>query len=143
MALSLVGVGLAAALASCQLETSGNGLLDGYWQLTAIDTLETGGHTDMREELVMWAVQGRLMQLRWNSDSVYGVYFSFTHMGDSLIMTNPYISKRELDDIKVFQPEELFPYGVHNLEEHFLVEKLNRKNMQLCDGVYRLYFRRY
>ena len=39
-------------LVSCELETSGNKQLDGYWQMSQVDTLATGGITDTREALI-------------------------------------------------------------------------------------------
>ena len=36
-------------LASCSMETSHNGALDGYWKLTTIDTLSTGGINNLKK----------------------------------------------------------------------------------------------
>ena len=35
------------ALVACDVETSDNGRLDGYWHLTGVDTLATSGHRDV------------------------------------------------------------------------------------------------
>lgn len=44
-------------LASCNVETSGNGSLDGFWHLERVDTLATGGTTDYSSGYVFWGVQ--------------------------------------------------------------------------------------
>ena len=53
-------------MASCGdlLETSHNGKLDGYWKLTNIDTLATGGQTDLHNQSLFMAVQGTIMMLQ-------------------------------------------------------------------------------
>ena len=38
---------LAAGMQSCEIETSHNGDLDGFWHLTGVDTLATGGKRDL------------------------------------------------------------------------------------------------
>ena len=50
---------LCTFLVSCELETSGNKELDGYWQMNQVDTLSTGGVADTREALIYWGVQVR------------------------------------------------------------------------------------
>ena len=51
-------------LVACDVETSDNGRLDGYWHLTGVDTLATSGHRDVSEETIFWAVQFDLIQLK-------------------------------------------------------------------------------
>ena len=41
--LCIVPVLLLMSLTSCEIETSENGDLDGYWHLEQVDTLATGG----------------------------------------------------------------------------------------------------
>ena len=49
---------------SCTLETSDNGDLDGFWQLSLIDTLSSQNSVDMRDSGYFWAVQHNLLILR-------------------------------------------------------------------------------
>ena len=46
-----------SAMMSCEIETSGNGDLDGFWHLVRVDTLSTGGMCDMSGRRVFWSVQ--------------------------------------------------------------------------------------
>ena len=64
-------VPLAAILClSCELETSDNGDLDGFWQLKQVDTLQ-GGTKDMRGSGVFWAVQTDLLEARIGGTGVF------------------------------------------------------------------------
>ena len=49
-------------LTSCDLETSSNGNLDGFWHLVKVDTLQTGGVKDTSKKLIFWAFQLNLMK---------------------------------------------------------------------------------
>ncbi len=51
-------------LASCNVETSDNGPLDGFWHLERVDTLATGGTTDYSSGYVFWGVQKDLSTSR-------------------------------------------------------------------------------
>ena len=62
---------LGVLLVSCELETSGNEELDGYWQMNQVDTLSTGGVADTREALVYWGIQGKLLQIRFSETGTY------------------------------------------------------------------------
>jgi hypothetical protein len=71
---------LSVMLVSCELETSGNKELDGYWQMSQVDTLSTGGVADTREALVYWGVQGKLLQIRFSENGKFlgeGLLFRF------------------------------------------------------------------
>ena len=39
------------AVAACEIHTSENGDLDGYWQLHKVDTLANGSSCDMRDSM--------------------------------------------------------------------------------------------
>jgi hypothetical protein len=64
----ICGLALCMLLVSCELETSGNKELDGYWQMSQVDTLATGGITDTREALIYWGIQGKLLQIRFSEN---------------------------------------------------------------------------
>ena len=71
---------LGVVLASCELETSGNKELDGYWQMCQVDTLATGGIADTHEALIYWGIQGNLLQIRFSENGKYlgeGLLFRF------------------------------------------------------------------
>ena len=67
-------------LTACTLETSHNGALDGYWKLSSIDTLSTGGINDLTDASIFWSVQKNLLTVRDNNDVAEKEYvFSFNH----------------------------------------------------------------
>lgn len=128
-------------LAACSLETSGNGDLDGYWQLHHLDSLAAGTTADIRDAQVFWAVQVNL--LRTYKVKGGAAFFRFENTGDSLRLSDPYIDNRDSSDIKVADPHTLRPFGVNALRETFAIEQLDGDNMTLRSSMLRLYFRKY
>lgn len=127
---------------SCTLETSDNGDLDGFWQLSLIDTLSSQKSVDMRDSGYFWAVQHNLLILReTNQRNEY--ICNFKHMGDLLIINNPYYYWRDSSDIKLKDSERIRKFGVNNLEEKFKIVNLNSSKMVLESQLLRLYFRKY
>lgn len=131
---------LCLLFASCEFETSGNGDLDGFWQLRTLDSLHNGRAVDMRGNGVYWAVQVNLLEAR---SPAANVFFRFNHVGDSLLLSEPYINNRDSADIKVTDATVLRPLGINRLDERFLVETLDGGTMVLRSSVLRLYFRKY
>lgn len=140
--LSILMAGVGMLMASCELEMSDNGKLDGFWQLRSVDTLANGASADVRSMYVTWSFQGRLMQVRHVS-SVLGVFFDFNHQGDSLYISNPYLSDREVDDVKVTDPRLLQGYGIQKLEEGYRILQLDNNTMKLQSDLVRLTFKKY
>jgi len=131
-------------LSSCTLETSNNGKLDGFWQLTQLDTIATGGITDMREKNAFWAVQMHLLELKHPSGNTrLNVLFRFEHKGDSLILSDPYISNREESDVKITDPTDLYEFGIYHLREAFFIGRLTNDYMDLQSDRFRFHFRKY
>lgn len=137
---------LGMMVVSCELETSGNGKLDGYWQMSQVDTLETGGIADTRESLIYWGVQGNLIQIRYSENHVYlgeGLLFRFDNKKSILTLSSPVIHHLYETDEPVDDVEILKPYGIYHLEEKFSIELLDEDSMVLTNDVLRLHFRRY
>jgi hypothetical protein len=131
---------------SCELETSGNDELDGYWQMSQVDTLSTGGVADTREALVYWGIQGKLLQIRFSENGKYlgeGFMFRFNREDDVLTLSSPILHHLYKPDEPINDVEVLKPYGIFDLEEAFAIEELNDHNMVLTNDVLRLHFRRY
>lgn len=128
------------ALSSCHLRMSDNGDLDGNWQLTAIDTVATGGVRQMKESGTFWAFQFDMLQLR-NGISV--IDMRFNHDGDVLVVNDPYIDDRPSGDQKLEDVELLRPYGINALEEHFHIHCLDSEQMILEGENLILYFRKF
>jgi hypothetical protein len=138
-------IGALLLLTGCEFHASENGDLDGLWQLTQVDTLTTGGVEDMRYSQVSWAFQGHLMEMRKPLLFTYegDILARFDHTRDSLVVYDCYISKRDMGDIPVTKPEDLYPYGLRRLTERFRVMVLNDSRMTLRSDSLQLYFRRY
>lgn len=129
---------LCMGLGACEFHSSENGDLDGFWQMTQIDTLATGSESDVREDLLFYAFYVHLMTSETPS---YTVYFRFTKSGDSLILYSPTDGGRTdaaITDISILQP-----MGINRLREGFLIEGLTGSNMILKSQELRLHFRKY
>lgn len=134
--LTVIGLLMSAFLASCDLERSDNGDLDGIWKLQEIDSLATGKHVDTSSSSLAFAVQAHLLQLNGGGKMVL---CRFEHKADSLVVYDPYIDhKTPVEDVKVLKP-----YGFTGLRQAFLIEKLNSKRMVLKTEDLRMWFEKY
>ena len=123
-------------LTSCELETSDNGDLDGFWHLVEVDTLATGGVKDLHQSKMFWSFQMNLLQFTGS-----GRYFArFSHENGQLIVNHP----QNYDSKKGHQPvtdvSVLAPWGLNALEVQFRIEHLSGSSMTLNDGTLRLQF---
>ena len=137
---------LCVLFVSCELETSGNEKLDGYWQLSQVDTLATGNVTDTREALIYWGFQGKLLQIRFSENGKYlgeGFLFRFERAKYTLNLSSPILHHLYETDEPIDDVEILKPYGIYELEEVFSIEELNEDNMVLSNDELRLHFRKY
>lgn len=135
---------LTALLTSCHVVTSNNGDLDGLWQMTTIENLQTGEVSDARDinTGLNWAFQGSLLMLRGGQE----VVCRFDHAGETLKIYSPYISGRfaeEHDDMPITDATILNIYGIYQLEEYFKILQLDANDMQLESANVRLTFRKY
>ena len=129
-------------LTSCEIEFSNNGKLDGFWQLIAVDTLATQHTSDLKTSGRTWAFQGRLLEMRDTKGGYSDLYFSFEHRGDSLFLDSPYLSDRDVDDIKITDVNIVRPYGVNGLKEGFEIESLSNNMLILRSKTLRLMLRK-
>lgn len=129
-------------LSACELETSHNGKLDGWWLLTAVDTLQTGGHANVEAQQCTWAFQGRLLELRDVPGQRGDYLLSFAQHDNDLLLSHPYFSARDSGDIAVQTPQPLHPYGIQALSEQFSIITIDRRRMVLTSASLRLYFRK-
>lgn len=130
-----------AFMASCELETSDNGDLDGYWQLTTIDSLAADTSVGAKDMQVFWAVQSDLLQAtKMGGDRVL---FRFQNTGDSLFLSDPRTNDRTLGDTAVTDITLMQPLGINSLTEHFAIEQLSGSSMTLKSPTLRLHFRKY
>lgn len=129
-------------LTSCEIEFSNNGKLDGFWQMIAVDTLATQHTSDLKTSGRTWAFQGRLLEMRDTKGGYSDLYFSFEHRGDSLFLDSPYLSDRDVDDIKITDVNIVRPYGVNGLKEGFEIENLSNNKLILRSKTLRLMLRK-
>ena len=114
-------------LAACDIHTSNNGDLDGYWQLRSVDTLSSGMSCDMRDSMLFWSFQGNLLHVRDNKEEKLDkVFMRFT-----------------LRDKGITDTTFLRHYGIHDMPETLKVVTLNSSTMILENRVLRLNFRKY
>lgn len=118
---------LSIMLAGCEFETSGNGDLDGFWQLMQLDSVATGTTRDMRKSGLCWAVQMRLLYVQ--DGSVPKRYYRFTLGGGRLKLRPANLDEQGREDQTV-----LWDYRVL---------QLNGSRMVLEDDTLRLTFRKY
>ena len=135
--LSVMGI----VLASCDIETSDNGKLDGYWHLVSADTLATQGHTDLSQQRIFWAVQVNLIQLRGTEQELY---CRFSHQADELTINQLHLKDREKGDPEVTEEYKhfIYPYGINDYEEYFKVIQLTNEKMTLQSPTLRLDFQK-
>ena len=133
---------VAVMMASCELETSGNGDLDGMWRLAQVDTLATSGVDRMEGEKKYWMFQYKLLQLEDKAGTIGSVLLRFEHKGGTLRVYEPYIYDRENGDRPLDDPAMTAPYGVNALDETFTIEALDGGKMVLSNDKLRLSFRK-
>jgi hypothetical protein len=127
---------------SCDLETSKNGDLDGFWHLERVDTLSTSGSLDLSQAKLFWAFQKDLLQLRGDEQEFY---LRFNHHDDQLDLSNPHLRDREKDDPAISSSTMYLirPYGINEEEEYFQVINLDNDNMVLRNQDLQLWFRKF
>ena len=138
------------AFSSCEMETSKNGDLDGYWHLESIDTLENGGTCEFSARKVFWGIEHKLILIRdLNIGPFDGFYMRFDQTGDSLLIPKAYRKNQnyhEGDDdapISADDMEVLRKYGINNLPEGFAKEALSGSKMILRSKTLRLNFKKF
>jgi hypothetical protein len=119
-------VGIVLTLSACEFETSGNGDLDGLWQLAQQDSVATEASQDMRQSGIYWAVQVRLLEIQGGPQSGY---YRFRRADGRLKLYSPNLDKEGREDTT-----SLYDYRVL---------KLNGSRMVLEDEKVRLTFRKY
>lgn len=130
---------------SCDLETSDNGDLDGFWHLERVDTLSTGGTADLSDAKLFWSFEVKLMALQGGSDRFY---LRFRQTSDSLTVFSPYYNAGHEEgvatgDIPVSDPSAMSQYGIDSLEVHYKKETLSGSKMVLRSRRLRLYFKKF
>lgn len=140
----IIILALLSVFCACdKFHTSHNGALDGYWQLTTVDTLANGHSTDMKEKMIFWAVQTDLLEIRDLTNRQPHIIFHFKHDGNTLTLIDPVANNRVISDSIVTNPATLYYYGLSHLSETLQVLHLSSSNMTLQSERLRMIFRKY
>ena len=142
---------IACYMAACDFEMSDNGDLDGYWQCRQIDTLATGGTTDMRPASIFLSVQAHMLEFRDNTRTDRNIIFRFEKAADILRLWNPVADNRQVSDSLIHNPQTLECYAITDvtvkadstLETQFRITDFSSDNMTLMNSKYRLHYRKY
>ena len=136
---------------SCELETSKNGDLDGFWHLESIDSIATGKTVDMSKLHVFWGVEFKLISARETDGRCKEkFYFRFEQTSDSLKITKAYFDHGHQDngedggDIPVDEvTDDLRYFGINAIPEGFRKEALDGGKMILTSQTLRLKFKKF
>ena len=147
--LSLLAIGL-LMLSACDIHSSDNGALDGYWQLASIDTLG-GQSSDVREKRIFWAVQGNLLEMQnWSIEVPNAInpmlVYHFTLKNNQLTLSAPIMYDRtdnSSNDSVVTDVAVLRQYGLMHIATSFQVLQLSHSDMTLKTERQQLHFRKY
>lgn len=157
-AASLCVIAVMSLMTACDIHTSNNGSLDGFWQLAQADTLSAdnpaGRSADVRAKGIFWAVQADLLEIKdlhdKRIDTTYlhhSVFFRFTHEAGRLHLFNPSVDQRyavpEYPDAEVDDLSLLEYYGLQSKDETFDVLQLDGDRMVLQGEHFRFHFRKY
>ena len=134
---------LSLIMVSCEIESSKNGKLDGFWHLTTIDTIATKGHLDVSEKGYFWSVQMHLLQIARQEGGTGLIVFRFENKDNTLRIYDPYANHRENGDPKIIDTSITSLMGINQLDETFKIEKLTSSKMILSSSTLKLYFRRF
>lgn len=128
-------------LYGCELETTDNGDLDGYWHLEQVDSLAGQRSIDYGQSNIFWSIQFELLQLSNLEDNT--IIYKLVYDNHQLTLANPCMFDRADGDTLVTNVEVLRQYGVNALQENFKVVTLESRTMVLESPVLRLHFKKY
>ena len=128
-------------LYGCELETTDNGDLDGYWHLEQVDSLAGQRSIDYGQSNIFWSIQFELLQLSNLEDNT--IVYKLVYDNRQLTLANPCMFDRADGDTLVTNVEVLRQYGVNALQESFKEVSLESRAMILESPVLRLHFKKY
>lgn len=128
-------------LYGCDLETTDNGDLDGYWHLEQVDSLSAQRSVNYGQNNIFWSIQFELLQLSNLEDNT--IIYKLVNDNRQLTLANPCMFDRADGDTLVTDVEVLKPYGVNSLQESFKIVSLESRKMILESPVLRLHFKKY
>ena len=138
-------IGVVLLMTGCDVETSDNGNLDGFWRMSSMTSVysSTLPGVDMRQSGLTWSFQGRMLELRDVNDRQKDIVMSFQHEGETLRVYDPYFVERDSGDIRLEDVSYLIPYGINHTDDSFTVRELSSDRMVLSNILVTLEFRKY
>lgn len=133
------------ALAGCEINSSDNGDLDGYWYLRQVDSLSNGKSVPYTSNKVFWGIYGNMTV----TEDITGTksLFRFSHKGNELRLYDAMVHDRLVGDTLLWEKDikehNLFFQGVNSLDETFVIESLSGERMVLKSSILRLHFDKY
>ena len=118
-------------MTACHMESSENGHLDGFWHLVRVDTLSTGGTSDLHQDYFFWAFQFQLLSVRNTQKSPEEYFLRFQRQGDELVLSHPFQYVLQGKDAPVENIDLLRPFGINDQEERFRIVHLSSRRMTL------------
>ena len=141
-------------LSSCEMHSSNNGDLDNWWWLQQIDSVKTGESVNCKSTKIFWSYIGNLMEtsgpsVKVGKSNARTFIYRFKNANGQLIVSQPYVSSRDIGDIRITKDsvetvKGLASHGINfnpeTVTDTFDIETLNGDEMVLKDKVVRLHF---
>ena len=124
-------ISVISLMTACHMESSENGHLDGFWHLVRVDTLSTGGTSDLHQDYFFWAFQFQLLSVRNTQKSPEEYFLRFQRQGDELVLSDPFQYVLQGKDAPVENIDLLRPFGINDQEERFRIVHLSSRRMTL------------
>ena len=124
-------ISVISIMTACHMESSENGHLDGFWHLVRVDTLSTGGTSDLHQDYFFWAFQFQLLSVRNTQKSPEEYFLRFQRQGDELVLSHPFQYVLQGKDAPVENIDLLRPFGINDQEERFRIVHLSSRRMTL------------
>ena len=124
-------ISVISLMTACHMESSDNGHLDGFWHLVRVDTLSTGGTSDLHQDYFFWAFQFQLLSVRNTQKSPEEYFLRFQRQGDELVLSHPFQYVLQGKDAPVENIDLLRPFGINDQEERFRIVHLSSRRMML------------
>lgn len=137
----ILGVLCLLFLTGCELETSDNGNLDGFWHLERVDTLATQQSVDYSQAHIFWSFQFKLLQLSDLENNT--ILYEFDTDGTHIVLVRPCMFDRSDGDTVVTDLKVLEPYGVNSTKEYLTIVSLDEERMVLKSAMLMLHFKKY
>ena len=128
-------------LASCEIEITGNGKLEGNWQLREIDTLATNKTCNMSKSNIYWGIEGDIVQVR-SIDKNQKFLFHLEQKENSMTISKPYYVQTK-DYLTAVESDTLLTsIGINGLQVSYHISHKGN-TLILTDHLLRLHFRKY